>query len=130
MPVRHVSRKSMEDMEDDQSEDAGAEQGGKEDDDRPSGTMTVARYLGEAGRSMPSSLRGWGSISPEPAIAVLALAVALAGGPIWLTHCARRLVGVGSVSVSVQLSRGTSSVGHACSPKAMRLELSWWWHWL
>ena len=64
--VRHVSRKSMEDMEDDQSEDAGAEQGGKRTRTDRRGTMTAARYLDEAGRNMPSSLRGWGSILPEP----------------------------------------------------------------
>ena len=35
--VHNVSRKSMEDMEDDQADDAGAEQGGRDEDDNSGG---------------------------------------------------------------------------------------------
>jgi hypothetical protein len=83
--VGHVSRKSMEDMEDDQSEDTGAEQGSPEEHERPS--------TDEAGGPLPG--RSWSAYAQlaariglhlaGTAIALLALAVALAQGPAWLT---------------------------------------------
>jgi hypothetical protein len=106
--VRHVSRKSMEDMEDDQSEDAGAEQGGKEDEDRPSGDDDGSALPGRSWSEIcPARCAGGARSFAEPRLRCSLLAVALARGPIWLTTCARRLVGVGSVSAGVQLSRGT-----------------------
>jgi CDP-glycerol glycerophosphotransferase (TagB/SpsB family) len=83
--VRHVSRKSMDDMEDDQSEDTGAEQGTLEEHERPP--------TDEAGGPLPG--RSWSAYAQLAAriglhlagiaIALLALAVALAQGPAWLT---------------------------------------------
>jgi CDP-glycerol glycerophosphotransferase (TagB/SpsB family) len=83
--VRHVSRKSMEDIEDDQSEDTGAEQGTPEEHDRPP--------IEEGGGALPG--RSWSAYAQLAAriglhlagtgIALLALAVALAQGPPWLT---------------------------------------------
>jgi CDP-Glycerol:Poly(glycerophosphate) glycerophosphotransferase len=83
--VRHVSRKSMEDMEDDQSEDAGAEQGGKEDEDRPSGDDDGGALPGRSWSKYAQLVARVGLDLAGTAIAVLVLAVALAGGPIWLT---------------------------------------------
>ena len=83
--VRHVSRKPMEDMEDDQSEDTGAEQGSPEEHD--------TLLEDEAGGPLPG--RSWSTYTQlgariglhlaGTAIALLALAVALAQGPAWLT---------------------------------------------
>jgi CDP-glycerol glycerophosphotransferase (TagB/SpsB family) len=83
--VRHVSRKSMEDMEDDQSEDTGVEQGSPEEHDRP--------LEDEGGGALPGRI--WSTYTQlaariglhlaGTAIALLALAVALAEGPAWLT---------------------------------------------
>ena len=83
--VRHVSRKPMEDMEDDQSEDTGAEQGSPEEHDTP--------LEDEAGGALPGRI--WSTYTQlaariglhlaGTAIALLALAVALAQGPAWLT---------------------------------------------
>ncbi|HKN42767.1 MAG TPA: hypothetical protein VJW23_02500, partial [Propionibacteriaceae bacterium] len=83
--VRHVSRKSMEDIEDDQSEDAGAEQGGKEDEDRRSGDDDGAALPGRSWSKYAQIVARVGLDLAGTAIAVLVLAMALAGGPIWLT---------------------------------------------
>jgi CDP-glycerol glycerophosphotransferase (TagB/SpsB family) len=83
--VRHVSRKSMEDMEDDQSEDAGAEQGGKGDEDRPAGDDDGGALPGRSWSKYAQLVARVGLDLAGTAIAVLVLAVALAGGPTWLT---------------------------------------------
>lgn len=81
--VRHVSRKSMEDM-DDQAEDVPGEQGSREEEDRPPED--------EGGGALPG--RNWSRYAQlaarvgldlaGTALAVAALAVALAGGRPWI----------------------------------------------
>jgi CDP-glycerol glycerophosphotransferase (TagB/SpsB family) len=84
--VHNVSRKSMEDMQDDQTDDAAAEQAGRDEDDKSAededagaGALpgrSWSRYAQLAARA--------GLDLGGTAIALLALAVALAGGPGWL----------------------------------------------
>ena len=83
--VHHVSRKSMEDMEDDQSEDAGGELGGREEDERPSADEDGGALPGRSWSKYAQLMARMGLDLAGTAIALLALAVALAGGPIWLT---------------------------------------------
>jgi CDP-glycerol glycerophosphotransferase (TagB/SpsB family) len=80
--VRHVSRKSLEDMEDDQ--DVAGDQGSPESDERP--------LEDEDGGALPG--RNWSKYAQlaarvgldlaGTAFALAALAVALAAGPVWL----------------------------------------------
>jgi CDP-glycerol glycerophosphotransferase (TagB/SpsB family) len=79
--VRHVSRKSMADMEDDQAEDVSAEPGSREEEDRPAEE--------DGGGALPG--RSWSKYAQMAArvgldlagttIALLALGVALTRGP-------------------------------------------------
>jgi CDP-glycerol glycerophosphotransferase (TagB/SpsB family) len=82
--VRHVSRKSMEDMEDDQSEDAGAEQGGREEDDRPPEDEGGGALPGRSWSRYAQLAARIGLDLAGTAIALLTLAVALIDGPVWL----------------------------------------------
>jgi CDP-glycerol glycerophosphotransferase (TagB/SpsB family) len=83
--VHHVSRKSMEDMEDDQSEDAGAEQGGGDEDERSSAEEDGGALPGRSWSKYAQLVARMGLDLAGTAIALLTLAVALLGGPIWLT---------------------------------------------
>jgi CDP-glycerol glycerophosphotransferase (TagB/SpsB family) len=83
--VHNVSRKPMEDMEDDQAEDAATEQAGQDEDE--------ASAVEDDGGALPG--RSWSKYAQiaarvgldlgGTAVALIALAVALAGGPNWLT---------------------------------------------
>jgi CDP-glycerol glycerophosphotransferase (TagB/SpsB family) len=84
--VHNVSRKSMEDMEDDQADDAAAEQTGRDEDDKSAEEQDAG-----AGALPGRSWSKYAQIAARAgldlggtAIALLALAVALAGGPNWL----------------------------------------------
>ena len=83
--VRHVSRKSMEDMEDDQSEDTGAEQGSREEHDRSPEDESAGALPGRSWSRYAQLGTRIGLDLAGTAIALLALAVALAQGPAWLT---------------------------------------------
>ena len=82
--VHNVSRKSMEDMEDDQ-DDAAAEQAGREEDDRSAEQDAGAGALPGRNWSRYAQIAARAGLDlGGTAIAMLALAVALAGGPGWL----------------------------------------------
>ena len=83
--VTHVSRKSMEDMEDDQSEDTGAEQGSPEEHDRSPEDEGAGALPGRSWSRYAQLGTRIGLDLAGTAIALLALAVALAQGPTWLT---------------------------------------------
>jgi CDP-glycerol glycerophosphotransferase (TagB/SpsB family) len=83
--VRHVSRKPMEDMEDDQSEDTGAEQGSPEEHDTLLEDEAGGPLPGRSGATYTQLAARIGLHLAGTAIALLALAVALAQGPPWLT---------------------------------------------
>jgi len=81
--VRHVSRKAMEDM-DDQAEDVGGEQGSREEEDRPpededGGALPGRNWSGYAQLAARVGLDLAGT-----ALALVALAVALADGRPWI----------------------------------------------
>ncbi len=82
--VHHVSRKSLEDMEDDQAEDVGGEQGGREEDDRPADDDDGA-LPGRSWSKYAQLVARIGLDLAGTAIALVAFAVALAVGPAWLT---------------------------------------------
>jgi CDP-glycerol glycerophosphotransferase (TagB/SpsB family) len=82
--VRHVSGKSMEDMEDDQSEDTGAERGSPKHD-RPPEDKAVGALPGRSWSTYTQLAARLALHLAGTAIALLALAVALAQGPAWLT---------------------------------------------
>jgi CDP-glycerol glycerophosphotransferase (TagB/SpsB family) len=82
--VHHVSRKSLEDMEDDQAEDAGGEQGGREEDDKPAEDEDGGALPGRSWSKYAQLVARLGLDLAGTAVALLALAVALLGGPIWL----------------------------------------------
>jgi hypothetical protein len=81
--VRHVSRKSMEDMEEDQPEDAGGEQGSREEDDRPPEDEDGGALPGRSWSKYAQLAARAGLDLAGTAIALGALAVALARGPMW-----------------------------------------------
>jgi CDP-glycerol glycerophosphotransferase (TagB/SpsB family) len=84
--VRHVSRKSMEDIdEDDQSQDAGAQPGGHEEDERPPEDEDGGALPGRNWSKYAQLAARVGLDLAGAAIALLALAVALVDGPVWLT---------------------------------------------
>ncbi len=78
--VTHVSRKSMEDMEDDQSEDTGAEQGSPEEHDRSPEDEGAGALPGRSWSRYAQLGTRIGLDLAGTAIALLALAVALAQG--------------------------------------------------
>jgi CDP-glycerol glycerophosphotransferase (TagB/SpsB family) len=83
--VRHVSRKSMEDMEDDQAEDTGGEQASRtEEDDRPPEDEDGGALPGRNWSRYAQLAARVGLDLAGTAVALVALAVALAGGPMWL----------------------------------------------
>ena len=82
--VHHVSRKSLEDMEDDQAEDVGVEQGGREEDDRPADDDDGGALPGRSWSKYAQLVARLGLDLAGTAIALVALAVALAEGPVWL----------------------------------------------
>ncbi len=99
--VHNVSRKPMEDMEDDQTEDAATEQAGRDEDDK-----SAVEEDGEGalpGRSWSKYAQIAARVGLDlagTAIALIALAAALVGGPSWVTA----LLGcfsLGGVSVGV-----------------------------
>ena len=84
--VHNVSRKSMEDMEDDQADDAGAEQAGRDEDDKSAEEQDAG-----AGALPGRSWSKYAQIAARAgldlggtAIALVTLTVSLAGGPAWL----------------------------------------------
>ena len=82
--VHNVSRKSMEDMEDDQ-DDAAAEQAGRDEDDGSAEEDAGAGALPGRSWSKYAQIAARAGLDlGGTAIALLALAVALAGGPGWL----------------------------------------------
>jgi CDP-glycerol glycerophosphotransferase (TagB/SpsB family) len=81
--VGHVSRKSMEDMEDDQ-EDAAAEQASREEDDRPPEDEGGGALPGRSWSRYAQLAARVGLDLAGSAIALGALTVALARGPMWL----------------------------------------------
>ena len=81
--VRHVSRKSMEDMEEDQPEDAGGEQGSREEDDRPPEDEDGGALPGRNWSKYAQLAARAGLDLAGTAIALGALAVALARAPMW-----------------------------------------------
>jgi CDP-glycerol glycerophosphotransferase (TagB/SpsB family) len=83
--VRHVSRKSMEDMEDDQSADTGVEHGSPEEHDRPLEDEGVGALPGRIWSTYTQLAARIGLHLAGTTIALLALAAALAQGPAWLT---------------------------------------------
>ena len=82
--VHHVSRKSLEDMEDDQAEETATEPGGQEEDDKPAEDEDAGALPGRSWSKYAQLVARIGLDLAGTAIALLALAVALAGGPIWL----------------------------------------------
>ena len=82
--VRHVSRKSMEDMEDDQAEDAGGEQGSREEDERPPEDVDGGALPGRSWSRYAQLAARVGLDLAGTAFALGALAAALARGPLWL----------------------------------------------
>jgi CDP-glycerol glycerophosphotransferase (TagB/SpsB family) len=102
--VHHVSRKSREDMEDDQAEDAGGEQGGREEDDRPAEDEDGGALPGRSWSKYAQLVARVGLDLAGTAIALLALAVALVGGPIWL------ITGLAAVSVWAAFQSVSSTV--------------------
>ena len=84
--VHNVSRKPMEDMEDDQTEDAATEQAGRDEDDK-----SAVEEDGEGalpGRSWSKYAQIAARVGLDlagTAIALIALAAALVGGPSWVT---------------------------------------------
>jgi CDP-glycerol glycerophosphotransferase (TagB/SpsB family) len=84
--VGHVSRKSLEDMEDDQAEEAGAEQGSRESEDaRPPGDEDGGALPGRNWSRYAQLAARVGLDLAGTAFALGALATALADGPMWLT---------------------------------------------
>ena len=83
--IRHVSRKSMADMEDDQSEDVGAERDSREEDDKPPEDDDDGALPGRSWSKYAQLAARVGLDLLGTAIALLALAVALVVGPVWLT---------------------------------------------
>jgi CDP-glycerol glycerophosphotransferase (TagB/SpsB family) len=83
--VHNVSRKPMEDMEDDQAEDAAAE-GGREEDDRSAEDQdsAVGALPGRSWSRYAQLAARAGLDLVGTAIALLAFAAALGGGPNWL----------------------------------------------
>jgi CDP-glycerol glycerophosphotransferase (TagB/SpsB family) len=81
--VRHVSRKSLEDMEDDQAEEGGGEQGSREEDDRPPEDEDGGALPGRNWSKYAQLAARVGLDLAGTAIALGALAVALARGPMW-----------------------------------------------
>jgi CDP-glycerol glycerophosphotransferase (TagB/SpsB family) len=79
--VHHVSRKSLED---DQAEDVGGEQGGREEDDRPADDDDGGALPGRSWSKYAQLVARVGLDLAGTAIALVALAVALAEGPVWL----------------------------------------------
>jgi CDP-glycerol glycerophosphotransferase (TagB/SpsB family) len=84
--VHNVSRKSMEDMEDDQADDAATEQAGPDEDDK-----TAEDQDAGAGALPGRSWSKYAQIAARAgldlggtAVALVTLAVSLAGGPVWL----------------------------------------------
>jgi CDP-glycerol glycerophosphotransferase (TagB/SpsB family) len=84
--VHNVSRKSMEDMEGDQADDAAVEQAGRDEDDKSAEEQDAG-----AGALPGRSWSKYAQIAARAgldlggtAIALVAFAVALAGGPGWL----------------------------------------------
>ena len=102
--VHHVSRKLLEDMEDDQPEDAGGEQGGREEDDRPTEDEDGGALPGRSWSKYAQLVARVGLDLAGTAIALLALAVALLGGPIWL------ITGLAAVSVWAAFQSVSSTV--------------------
>jgi len=82
--VHHVSRKSLEDMEDDQADEAGGEQAGREEDDRSAEEDDGGALPGRSWSKYAQLVARVGLDLAGTAIALVALAVALADGPIWL----------------------------------------------
>jgi CDP-glycerol glycerophosphotransferase (TagB/SpsB family) len=81
--VGHVSRKSMEDMEDDQ-EDAAGDQASREEDDRPPEDEGGGALPGRSWSRYAQLAARVGLDLAGTAIAIGALTVALARGPMWL----------------------------------------------
>jgi CDP-glycerol glycerophosphotransferase (TagB/SpsB family) len=83
--VRHVSRKSLEDMEDDQAEEAAGDQANREsEDDRPSGDGDGGALPGRNWSRYAQLAARVGLDLAGTAFALGALATALADGPMWL----------------------------------------------
>jgi CDP-glycerol glycerophosphotransferase (TagB/SpsB family) len=82
--VHHVSRKALEDMEDDQADDAGGEQAGREEDDRPAEEDDGGALPGRSWSKYAQLVARVGLDLAGTAIALVALAVALSEGPVWL----------------------------------------------
>jgi CDP-glycerol glycerophosphotransferase (TagB/SpsB family) len=80
--VRHVSRKSLEDMEDDQ--DVGGDQGSRESDERPLEDADGGALPGRNWSRYAQLAARIGLDLAGTALALAALAVALGGGPMWL----------------------------------------------
>jgi CDP-glycerol glycerophosphotransferase (TagB/SpsB family) len=84
--VHNVSRKPMEDMEDDQTDDVPTEQAGRDEDQKSAEEEDGDGAL--PGRSWSKYAQIAARVGLDlagTAIALIALAVALAGGPSWLT---------------------------------------------
>jgi CDP-glycerol glycerophosphotransferase (TagB/SpsB family) len=82
--VHNVSRKPMEDMEDDQTEDAATEQAGRDEDDKSAVDDGEGALPGRSWSKYAQIAARVGLDIGGTAIALIALAVALAGGPNWL----------------------------------------------
>ncbi|HJV13789.1 MAG TPA: CDP-glycerol glycerophosphotransferase family protein [Propionibacteriaceae bacterium] len=80
--VRRVSRKSMEDMEDDQ--DFGGDQGSREDDDRPPEEADGGALPGRRWSAYAQLVARLGLELTGTALALGAFAAALASSPMWL----------------------------------------------
>ena len=122
--VTHVSRKSMEDMEDDQSEDTGAEQGSPEEHDRSPEDEGAGALPGRSWSRYAQLGTRIGLDLAGTAIALLALAVALAQGPDMADQPPGGSVGVGGISVGVQRHRHTQSMvtvayRRGCNPRCL-----------
>jgi CDP-glycerol glycerophosphotransferase (TagB/SpsB family) len=84
--VHNVSRKPLEDMEDDETEDAATEQADRDEDDKSAEEQDGEGAL--PGRSWSKYAQIAARVGLDlagTAIALIALAVALAGGPSWVT---------------------------------------------